>query len=132
MVVAPAPRTLPANPPPTPRRAPRYAWAQLLARIYEASPLLCPLCATEMHIVAFITDPSTVRAFLAHLGEPIRPPTIAPARGPPLWDMPEAARGRSITRSSPTAMRRSSHCCDIARRAVNGATRPRSPPTKRR
>ncbi|MGH8702563.1 MAG: transposase [Burkholderiales bacterium] len=92
MVVAPAPPALPANPPPTPRRAPRYTWAQLLARIYEVFPLLCPLCATEMRIVAFITDPGTVRAILAHLGEPIHPPAIAPARGPPLWDMPEAAR----------------------------------------
>jgi hypothetical protein len=38
-----------------------------------------------MRIVAFITDPSTVRDLLAHLGEPTAPPRIAPARGPPLW-----------------------------------------------
>ena len=54
-------------------------------------PLLCPLCATEMRIVAFITEPSTVRAILAHRGEAICPPTIVPARGPPRWDLPDAA-----------------------------------------
>ena len=42
-----------------------------------------------MKIVAFITDPTTVREILACLGEPIRPPIIAPARGPPLSEMPD-------------------------------------------
>jgi hypothetical protein len=31
-----------------------------------------------------------VRDILAHLGEPTAPPRIAPARGPPLWDLPDA------------------------------------------
>jgi hypothetical protein len=65
------------------RRAARYAWAPLLARIYEVFPLLCPLCGAQMRIVAFITDPTPSARDLAHLGEPIRPPIIAPARGPP-------------------------------------------------
>jgi len=43
-----------------------------------------------MRIIAFLTDPAAVRAILAHLGEPTAPPRIAPARGPPLWDLPEA------------------------------------------
>jgi hypothetical protein len=38
-----------------------------------------------MRIIVFITDPPTVRDILIHLGEPITPPTIVPARGPPLW-----------------------------------------------
>jgi hypothetical protein len=92
--------TTPPPPPPVPKppalepappRAARYAWARLLARIYEVFPLLCPLCGAPMRIVAFITEPTTVRAILDHLGEPIRPPIIAPARGPPLWDVPDAA-----------------------------------------
>jgi hypothetical protein len=45
----------------------------------------------QMRIVAFITEPTMVRAILDHLGEPIRPPIIAPARGPPLGDVPDAA-----------------------------------------
>jgi len=73
-----------ANEPPH-RSAARYAWALLLARIYEVLPLRCPLCGAEMRIIAFITDAPTVRAILAHLGEPTAPPRSAPARGPPLW-----------------------------------------------
>ena len=32
---------------PAPRRAARYAWALLLARIYEVLPLVCPECASD-------------------------------------------------------------------------------------
>ena len=39
-----------------------------------------------MKIIAFVTETPSVRAILAHIGEPTRPPTIAPARGPPAWD----------------------------------------------
>jgi hypothetical protein len=46
----------------------------------------CALSEGAMRIIAFITDPSTVRDILVHLGEPIAPPRIAPARGPPLWE----------------------------------------------
>jgi hypothetical protein len=46
-----------------------------------------------MRIIAFITDGPTVRAILANLGEPTAPPRIAPARGPPLWDLPDARTG---------------------------------------
>jgi hypothetical protein len=46
-----------------------------------------------MRIIAFLTGPSAVRAILAHLGEPTAPPRIAPARGPPLWDLPDAGAG---------------------------------------
>ena len=38
-----------------------------------------------MPIIAFITEAAVVRDILIPLGEPITPPTIAPARGPPLW-----------------------------------------------
>jgi hypothetical protein len=69
---------------PAHRRAARYAWALLLARIYEVFPLVCPLCGAEMRIIAFITDAAARRDILVHLGEPITPPRIAPARGPPL------------------------------------------------
>ena len=39
-----------------------------------------------MRSIAFITESSTVRQLLAHLGEATRPPRFAPARGPPLWE----------------------------------------------
>ena len=40
----------------------------------------------QMRIIAFVTDAASVRDILAHLGEPIVPPRIAPARGSPLWE----------------------------------------------
>jgi hypothetical protein len=71
----------------------RNAWALLLARIYEVFPLVCPICGAEMRSIAFLTDPATARAILAHLGEPTAPPSIAPARSSPLWDLPDAGAG---------------------------------------
>lgn len=70
-----------------------YAWAQRLARSYEFFPLLCPRCGAEMRIIAFLTDPAAVRPILAHLGQPTAPPPIAPARGPPVWDLLDAGPG---------------------------------------
>ncbi len=43
-----------------------------------------------MRSIAFITDRGIVRDILISRGEPITPPPIAPARGPPLWEMPPA------------------------------------------
>ena len=54
------------------------ARALLLARIYEVFPLLCPQCGAEMRIIAFITDASTGRDILTHLGEPTAPPRSFP------------------------------------------------------
>ena len=85
----PAPNPQPAAEP-AHRRAARYAWALLLARIYEVFPLRCPHCGGEMRIIAFLTDAPNVRTILAHLGEPTALPRIAPARGPPRSDMPDA------------------------------------------
>ncbi|HEX8012465.1 MAG TPA: hypothetical protein VF814_16265 [Casimicrobiaceae bacterium] len=90
---APAP---PPNPPAAelaPRPAARYAWALLVARIDELFPLVCPLGGAEMRISAFLTDPAAVRPILAQLGQPTAPPRIAPARGPPFWDLPDAGPG---------------------------------------
>ena len=53
-----------------------------------------PLCA-EMRIIAFITEAPAMRPILIRLGLPIMPATVAPARGPPPWDMPDA-RQRKI------------------------------------
>jgi hypothetical protein len=58
----------------------------LLARIYEALPLSCTICHSQMRIIAFINDAGTVKKILDHIGESTQPPRIAPARGPPLWE----------------------------------------------
>ncbi len=69
-----------------------YLWSQLLARIYEVFPLICPICHAEMQIIAFVTDASTIQKILGHIGEPTQPPTISPARGPPLWEAAMTAK----------------------------------------
>ena len=73
------------------RAVARYLWAMLLARIYEAFPLLCPICHGQMRIIAFINDAGTVGKILNHIGDFPHPPRIAPARGPPLWKAAAAA-----------------------------------------
>jgi len=37
-------------------RALRRSWAQLIKRIYEVDPLVCPSCGSEMKVIAFITE----------------------------------------------------------------------------
>ena len=82
------------------RQAARFVWAMLLARIYdrrkslwdEVFPLICPKCGGTMKIIAFmarghpVVERDAVREILAHLGEPVDPPCIALAHGPPLWE----------------------------------------------
>jgi hypothetical protein len=41
----------------------------------------------NVRIIAFITEPPAIRAILTHLGEPIAPRTVAPTRGPSLWEL---------------------------------------------
>jgi len=61
----------------------RIAWAKLMAKIAEDFPLTCPACGGDIRLIAFITDPGPIRKILTHLGEPLEPPPLAPARGPP-------------------------------------------------
>ena len=58
----------------------------LLARIYEVLPLNCPICHSQMCVIAFINDTGTVKKILDHIGESTQPPRIAFAREPPLWE----------------------------------------------
>jgi hypothetical protein len=85
-VIVPLPVEASSEETPPRRAASHYLWAMLLARIYETLPLVCPVCQTQMRIIAFITDAGTVRKILDHLGESSQPPRIAAARGPPLWE----------------------------------------------
>jgi hypothetical protein len=76
-----------SQPADTPHRSPTpYLWAMLLARIYEAFPLSCPQCGSQMRIVAFITEAAPVQRILRQIGEPATPAPIAPVRGPPPWE----------------------------------------------
>ena len=62
----------------------RIAWAKLMARVGEEFPLECPVCGGDIRLIAFITEPGPIRKILTHLGEPLAPPPIAAARGPPI------------------------------------------------
>lgn len=113
----PAAAAPPGHPAPTAdepvhRRAARYAWAALLARIYEIFPLVCPRCGAEMRIIAFVTDAPTIHHILVHLGEPTAPPASRPhaaRRGGtcpmpgPVASIPRPSRHRSTSSTSASA-----------------------------
>ena len=86
----PAPPAAPPSltTPGEPRRASpaAYLWAVLLARIYAVLPLICPVCGTQMRLIAAVTEREPVQRILRHIGEPALPPPISPARSPPRWD----------------------------------------------
>ena len=66
-----------AQPEPVPR-------PKLMARVGEEFPLECPGCGGDIRLIAFITEPGPIRKILTHLGEPLEPPPVSPARGPPI------------------------------------------------
>ena len=72
-----------------PLRRVRSAWRDLIRRIYEVDPLVCP-CGGPMWIVAFVTERAVIERILRHLGlwpPRIRPPKLrradVPTRAPP-------------------------------------------------
>ena len=54
-----------------------------MARVGEEFPLECPGCGGDIGLIAFITEPGPIRKILTHLGEPLEPPPVSSARGPP-------------------------------------------------
>ena len=48
--------------------------------------LICPMCASQMRIIAFITFSADIHKILDHIGVHSQAPRITPARGPPLWE----------------------------------------------
>jgi len=54
-----------------------------MARVGEEFPLECPASGGDIRLIAFITDPGSIRKILTHLGEPLEPPPVSPARGRP-------------------------------------------------
>ena len=81
----------------------RIAWAKLMARVGEEFPLECPACGGDIRLIAFITEPGPIRKILTHLGEPLEPPPVSPARGPPTdWgELVQAHDDRDVFQASP-------------------------------
>ncbi|MFM8380098.1 MAG: transposase [Planctomycetia bacterium] len=61
----------------------RIAWAKLMAHVGEEFPLACPSYGGDIRLIAFVTEPGPIRKILTHLNEPVEPPPVSPARGPP-------------------------------------------------
>ena len=70
-------QTQPASPPATATATLRKRWADLLRRVYEVDPLICPRCAATMHVVGFITQPAQIKRipnYLRKRDQVTRPP----------------------------------------------------------
>jgi hypothetical protein len=52
--------------------------------------IITEFAGSEMKIIAFINEQPVIREILGHLGEPTVPPPLIPARGLPLWELPNA------------------------------------------
>ena len=58
-------------------------WRELIKKVWEADPLLCPKCSREMRIVALIDDREVIERILCHLGLWEQGVRAFPARAPP-------------------------------------------------
>ena len=74
-----------------------------MARVGEEFPLECPNCGGDIRLIAFITEPGPIQKILTHLGEPLEPPPVSPARGPPAdWgDLVQIHDHRDVFQASP-------------------------------
>ena len=65
--------------------------------------LACPACGGDIRLIAFIIGPAPIRKILTYLGEPLEPPPLAPARGPPTnWsELAQAHDDRDAIQASP-------------------------------
>ena len=46
---------------------PSKGWAEMIRRVYEVDPLICPLCGGKMRIIAFIEDHNALDRIIRHL-----------------------------------------------------------------
>ncbi len=60
-----------------PAYVPSKGWAEMIRKVYEVDPLLCPTCGGRMKIISFIEEPKTIDRIIRHLElsfEAERPP----------------------------------------------------------
>jgi hypothetical protein len=48
-------------------RIPCRGWAEMIRKVYEIDPLICPKCGGQMKVIAFLTDFSVVDRIINHL-----------------------------------------------------------------
>jgi hypothetical protein len=66
-----------------PRRIPSKKWRELIKKVWEADPLLCPQCHKEMRIITLIDEAAVIERILRHLGLWEAGVRVDTARDPP-------------------------------------------------
>jgi hypothetical protein len=46
---------------------PSKSWAEMIRKVYEVDPLICPKCGGLMKVIAFITDYQAIDRIIDHL-----------------------------------------------------------------
>jgi len=49
------------------RPIPTRGWAEMIRKVYEVDPLVCPQCGGKMRVIAFLTDYAVVDRIIGHL-----------------------------------------------------------------
>jgi transposase len=49
------------------RPLPSKGWAEMIRKVYEVDPLVCPKCGSRMKIISFLTDWAVVDRIIDHL-----------------------------------------------------------------
>jgi len=49
------------------RPVPSKGWAEMIRKVYEVDPMVCPQCGGQMKVIAFLTDYAVVDRIINHL-----------------------------------------------------------------
>jgi len=49
------------------RPVPSKGWAEMIRKVYEVEPLVCPRCGATMKVISFLTDYAVVDRIIDHL-----------------------------------------------------------------
>ncbi len=70
------------------RAALRRRSAELIRRVYEVDPLVCPRCGSDLRVVGFITEAAVIDRILDHLRRRDKIPRPPPPCAQPLASPP--------------------------------------------
>jgi hypothetical protein len=70
------------------------SWARLIAKVFQADPLVCKRCGGPLKVVAYITHTVAIRRILDHLG--LSPPEKPPPEVREIVRVPVDDEGRQI------------------------------------
>jgi hypothetical protein len=79
------PHAHPQSPKPATHRCHYWRWAALLKRSLGIDGDPCDRCGARMKLRALVIAAASIQRLLRQLGEPVDPPVLAPARGPPFF-----------------------------------------------